>query len=313
MYLGAGTSSKNPLWSFCSFPDEKELYRRKGRDISNLVDAYGKQLLPSTATVDFCVRDWTECFVTGIDVPVCDGSTTGYLVTDTKDRSKARGNTNKANAGAKEHAFYLLTYSVNADGWHGAQWYLFKAPTFSAKRLLSGVDRNADKNRRPVPPRYDDDTTTTAAAGASYGPERTTRFLTNLVFSRRKGKKGGRANDDGFASPGTDAGITLEDDDTGNELGSDDQPFIHDTDVGNGYTLVSHGGMSNHSGNGHLHTDVAPLCLTDGCYLYEVSKGSKADQALYVICGALGTAGMGAYVGVYDGTCTVYTLLVFVN
>ena len=34
------------------------------------------------------------------------------------------------------------------------------------------------------------------------------------------------------------------------------------------------------------------------------------QQALYILCGAIGTAGMGAYVGVYDGTCVVYPALI---
>lgn len=46
-------------------------------------------------------------------------------------------------------------------------------------------------------------------------------------------------------------------------------------------------------------------------YLFSVSKGTVPQEALYILCGAIGTAGMGAYIGVYDGTCVVYSALVF--
>ena len=158
-------------------PTRGQPLSKRGRDISNLVDKAGHQLLPSTCEGDFCVTDWTDCEVTGVEVPVCDGTVTSLVGASASDDKR-------------EHAFYLITYSAKHNGWHGAHWYLYQAPPFSLSALYPSSEADEDKGH-PAPSNDDD------GGGDGGGDE-------SGHGSGGSGSRSLGADDDGFAAPSSD-------------------------------------------------------------------------------------------------------------
>lgn len=89
MVLGAGTVRAEPLWNFCGI------------------------IIPTSAVVDFCVRDFTECEVTQLSTPKCMST-----------------ESNKGVSG-----MYVYMISLSSSGWTGAQ-YQISTPKNTASDVI---------------------------------------------------------------------------------------------------------------------------------------------------------------------------------
>ena len=83
MIIGGGTVMGSPGWELCG------------------------EVVPSTASMQVCVKDWTDCTIKSKSIPDCSA---GMV--------KLNGDT------APAYPMYLLVFSLTKDGWHGAEFMI---------------------------------------------------------------------------------------------------------------------------------------------------------------------------------------------
>jgi len=286
LIMGAGTQSLYPLWDL-SVCELEHGYIRKGASIEKFKSPDKRQLYPSTAVVDICVTDWTDCKISAIITPDCSDAGMEYAANAspyhrdtrvymyppsrsnpfppiTRDVDKnGVDDTKQTNLVVKQrvrHGFYLYMYG-DKGSWIGAQFLLFKAPNLGVNELKAFV---ASKTKRK-----------------DSNPSKVAQKLA------------------GF-------NVTMDDDDT-HTIGSDDDPFIRNLSRDEPFDLITSGSLDEGKDSA-----AAALCLTDGCYMLDVTCGKPKDAKsknkgnLFIFCGKIGTVGDGAYVGIHDGECVVY-------
>lgn len=277
MVLGGGTLLASPAWEFCGLPSA----------------------LSSTAVVDFCVQDFTKCKALVVEdgATAClasddeaSGDDGGSRLGPGKEKS-AQDNRPPPPPGAPQppvlHSMYVLMFAISGDGWHGAEWYIFRAPLISifSSPPPAPADLITMDSMRALWSRLGAYWRLALTYLDRYAPPPTPNLAAEPQLERQARAQSAIRE----------------------ELADDqylDDDLVVKTDRA-GYPLVDHGSLPVGKQTGYSN-----ICLMDGCYLFDVSLGAKPREVEFVLCGQLGEAGSQGVLKIVNGKCLLLDSLV---
>eukprot|EP00605_Chrysophyceae_sp_TOSAG23-4_P002514 GSChrysophyteH1.ASY1.ANO1.2777.1 assembled CDS len=242
-----------------------------GGSIKGYVTKDGQQLYPSAAILDICVSDWTRCAVSRVVVPDCSDAAMAAASAHTDLDTRDTQIYMYPSSRTSPFPPIMKDKDVNKDGVDDSTQDNIVVPNL--KRFGFYLMLYGDKG---------------GWAGSEY-----------IIY-----KAGGLLKSLPFAAKDPLRNMTSDDDRV--PLGSDDDPYIRQMNKETPFDLVTAGTLADNK-----KSDAHAICLSNGCYMLDVTRGNYnlAKENIFVMCGFIGSAGTGAFFGIHEGECTVYSAM----